>query len=115
VGEPESRPADRSPELVRADDESTRRALLAEVYRSKDRVAQIEREMPLGKGRRDRGPTAQVLLEARRNALQALENYSAALRLRGWPTPTKMVREIHLLRSLCGQASAGVPRETRRG
>jgi hypothetical protein len=31
-----------------------------------------------------------------------LENYSAALRLRGWPTPPKMVRETQLLRSLCG-------------
>jgi hypothetical protein len=110
VGQPESRPTDRS-EQVRADNEDTPRALLAEVYRSKSRTAQIARDTPRVRSRLERSRADQRVLRAREDTLEALENYSAALRLRGWPTPTKMGREIRLLRSLCGEPAVDVPRE----
>jgi hypothetical protein len=99
VWQPPSQPTNRTPEPLRVDGEKTRQALLAEVYRTKGRMAQLERET---QGHQTRGATAQALLRARVETLEALENYSAALRLRGWPTPPKMVRETQLLRSLCG-------------
>jgi hypothetical protein len=84
------------------DGEQTRQALLAEISRSKGRAAQLEGEAQQSVSPHSRGATAQTLFRARRDTLTALENYSAALRLRGWPTPPKMVREIQLLRSLLG-------------
>jgi hypothetical protein len=96
MGEPESKPTDVRPGPVRVNGEDARKALLAEVFRSRSRAAQLEREPP-------GGATQLTLLRARSATLDALENYSAALRLRGWPTPSSMAREIHLLRSLCGR------------
>jgi hypothetical protein len=95
VGQLAPEPTDRAPRPVRANDEKTRQALLAEVYRSRSRAAQLERD---GQG----GATPKTLLAARLAALRALEDYSAALRLRGWPTPRKLAREMQLLRCLCG-------------
>jgi|tagenome__1003787_1003787.scaffolds.fasta_scaffold17183349_1 hypothetical protein len=68
-------------------------ALLEEVSRSRRRAAQLANEA-------SGGVTPLDLLAARRTALRALEDYSAALSLRGWPTPPKLVREMQLLRTL---------------
>jgi hypothetical protein len=103
---PESQPRVRTSEPVSLDGEKTRQALLAEVYRTRSRAAQLERDAQGSVTHQSRGGTAQTLLRARWDTLEALENYSAALRLRGWPTPLKMVHEIQLLRSLCGVTRA---------
>jgi hypothetical protein len=93
---------------VRVDGEETRQALLAEISRRKSRAAQLEAEMQQSVSPQSRGATAQTVFRARRDTLRALENYSEALRLRGWPTPPKMVNEIQLLRSLLGIRGTGV-------
>lgn len=97
VGQPVYESTDRTPGSVRADSEWARQVMLAEVFRRRSRAAELERET------QDK-TSPLTLLRARQDILEALENYSAALRLRGWPTPTKMTREIHLLRSLLGRA-----------
>jgi hypothetical protein len=90
------------------DGEQIRQAMLAEIARRKSRAAQLEREMQQSVSPQSRGATAQTVFRARRDTLKALENYSEALRLRGWPTPPKMVNEIRLLRSLLGIRSTGI-------
>lgn len=105
VWQPVSKPTGRTssgPAWV--DGERTRQALLAEVFRSKSRTAQLERGTQAGTTHQ----TPRALLRARRDTLEALENYSTALGLRGWPTPPKMAREIQLLRSLCGIRRPGL-------
>src|SRR5215212_2092929 len=94
VAQPASAPTPGTPGRIWRNDESTRQALLAEVHRTRSRAAQLEKEAAAG-------ATSVPLLRARRAALQALENYSAALSLHGWPTPRRMVCDIQLLRSLC--------------
>jgi hypothetical protein len=79
-------------------DQKALEALLAEVNRCRSGVAGLEKEA-------QDGATALTLLRARRAALDALESYSAALTLRGWPTPRKIVLDIHLLRSLSNRKS----------
>jgi len=74
------------------EDGSSLRALLMEVHRT--RAAHVE-------GQGERGATVQSLIPVRRAALKALENYSAALDERGWPTPAHMKLDIQLLRALC--------------
>jgi hypothetical protein len=51
--------------------------------------------------RRHRPPAAE-LLKARKKHLAALEQYAAEVERRGWPLPTKVRIDMHLLRSLCG-------------
>lgn len=72
---------------------SSLRELLLEVHRT--RAAHLH-------GQGERGATHQSLAPVRRAALEALENYSAALREQGWPTPNQMTLDIQLLRALCG-------------
>lgn len=99
-------PSSKSPEHpgrpLWVDGENRRRALLAEIARRRSRAAQLESEAQQSVSPQSRGATAQALVRARRDTLKALEDYSDTLCLRGWPTPPKMVREIHMLRSLCG-------------
>jgi hypothetical protein len=84
VGQSSSASAEGAPRPVSANHEKTRQSLLAEVHRTRSRAAQLEREAAAG-------ATSVPLLRARRAALEALENYSAALGLGGWPTPRRMV------------------------
>ena len=90
------------------DGERTRQALLAEISRCRSRAAHLEGELQQSVSPYSRGAAAQMLFRARRDTLDALESYSTALRLRGWPTPPKMLREIQLLRSLLGIRSSGL-------
>lgn len=103
MGQHASKPTDRTPGPAGADGEKARQALLAEVYRTRSRAAQLEREtQEVATNHQTRGARPQILLRARLDTLEALENYRAALSLRGWPTPSRMALEIHLLRSLAG-------------
>lgn len=77
------------------------RYLLSEVLRTRKIQSQRQGQ---------RGVTAQALLTTRRAALRALEDYTAALRRRGWPTPPQMARDIQLLRALCGVDRSRGPR-----
>jgi len=95
VRQSESAPTDRTPGPVSANDEETRQALLTQISRSQSRMALLASSAP-------GNATPQTLLAARRATLRALENYSAALSVHGWPTPRRMVRDIQLLRRLCG-------------
>jgi hypothetical protein len=72
------------------------RALLADVFRT--RAAQQQEQT-------QRGSAALTVLPTRRAALEAMETYAAALEQHGWPLPFKMRAELHLLRSMCGQAT----------
>jgi hypothetical protein len=74
-------------------DASSLRTLLREVHRT--RAAHLH-------GQGERGATNRTLIPVRRAALEALENYSAALHEQGWPTPAQMKLDIQLLRALCG-------------
>lgn len=92
-----------------ANGERARQVLLAEVYRTRSRAAHLERMTHEVPTHQSRAATPQMLLQGRLDYLNALENYRAALRLRGWPTPSSMTREIHLLRSLCGRSPLDTP------
>lgn len=82
-----------SPGRASAGGGSSLRLLLLEVHRT--RAEHVERQS-------ERGATLQTLLPVRRAALEALENYSAALNERGWPSTAQMRLDIQLLRALCG-------------
>jgi hypothetical protein len=107
VSEPVSRSPERPARPLWLDGKDTRLALLAEIDRRRSRAAQLEGDTQQSVSPQSRGATAQVLFRARRETLKALEDYSNALSLRGWPTPPKMVREIQLLRSLLGITRPG--------
>ena len=102
VGQHASEPTGRTPGPAGANGERARQALLAEVYRTRSRAAQLERETQKVATHQTRRATPQTLLRARLDTLEALENYRAALSLCGWPIPSRMALEIHLLRSLAG-------------
>jgi hypothetical protein len=54
-----------------------------------------------------RGITAMEVARLRRQTLDALEDYSAALDTLAWPVPRAVLQEMRLYRSLLGSPASG--------
>jgi hypothetical protein len=71
--------------------------LLADVVRTRD---EHRRELQRRAGSPELG-------QSREAALEALENYVAALNELRWPIPPRMHQDLRLLQALCGRRAPG--------
>jgi hypothetical protein len=94
--QPMSGPADSPTSNGTAHPDADLQLLLAVVVRTRD---EHRRELQ----RRAGSPE---LAQSREAALEALEEYVAALNDRRWPIPPRMHQDLRLLRALCGHRRA---------